>query len=43
MITIFQSVMIMEVSSFQRVLCYVQTSMELSWGLKMFPLEVLGV
>ena len=25
----------MEVSSFQRVLCYVQASMELSWGLKM--------
>ena len=28
---------IREVSSFQRVLCYVQASMELSWGLKMCP------
>ena len=27
----------MEVSSFQRVLCYVQAPMELSWGLKMCP------
>ena len=30
-------VLIMEVSSFQRVLCYVQASIELSWGLKMCP------
>ena len=29
----------MEVSSFQRVLCYVQASMELSWGLKMCPIR----
>ena len=29
----------MGVSSFQRVLCFVQVSMELSWGLNMCPIR----